>query len=158
MVDTLELSLILIGVFFIGLLVFGFFKTFHYGRQLAGNTITRGLNGIGGTTLNITCPSGQKITVNKANYICTSGMGIENTGCDPYYQQDGQQTTFFNPNNTLDVTSTLGTQCNGKASCSISIPSSQTSICGQSGPGQNNGGPCPSGSQIQLIGTYDCGV
>jgi hypothetical protein len=156
MVETLELSLILIGVLFIGVLIFAFFKTFYYGRQLTSNVITRGLNGVGGSTVNITCPSGQNITVNKANYICTSGTNIESSGCDPYYQSNGQQTTFFNPNNTLDVTSTLATQCNGKSSCSIAIPSSQAAICAQKGPGTNDGGPCT--GQIQLIGTYDCGA
>lgn len=138
---------------------FGFSE--KYNLDLTSRTYTFGLNGIAGDTINMSCPSGKSIQVEKAHYICTSGTQnissngqFENPNCDPFWQSTGQNTTFFNPANTVDYTSTLSKMCNGSNSFSFQIPQSIINICGQTSPNSLKGTPCD--GQLQLVGTYDC--
>lgn len=150
-----EIAGILILLLFTGISIFAFISSEKYNRQLSSKTLTRGLNGIGGSTVNLQCPSGQTINIYKANYVCTSNSSFENPGCDPYWQTSGQKSTFFNPLNTYDVSADMKNECNGKSSCSWNVPSgSSVNICGQSSANSLNGTACT--GQLQLIGTYDC--
>lgn len=145
-------------LFFFVLVIVGFlilYKSFEYHKNLSSKTITRGMNGSQGKTVNLTCPSGQKIKTYKANYICTSASPYETQSCDPFWSTEGQLTNFFNPSNTLDISSQISSQCDGKETCSWTVPSgSSVGICQQKTSGSSNGSPCI--GKLQLVGTYDC--
>lgn len=153
MMGTVELGFILVLLAVTGFAAFTFFKSYSFHKKLSTETLTRGMNGVAGSTIKLTCPVGQKIKVYKANYVCTSTVSQENATCDPYWQQNGQVSNFFNPLNTFDAGATLGDQCNGKQDCSITVPSA-LNVCQQTTANALDGKQCQ--GQIQLIGTYDC--
>jgi hypothetical protein len=137
----------------VGLVVL--YRSFEFHKNLTSKVITRGLNGIQGQNVSLTCPPGQKISVYKANYVCTSNQSFESSTCDPFWSTDGQLTNFFNPVNTYDVSDEISKKCNGGNSCTWTIPSgSGIGICQQQTPNSLNGQPCS--GVLQLIGTYDC--
>lgn len=145
-------------LFFFALVIVGMiilYKSYEYNKKLTSQTLTRGMNGSQGKTVNMTCPAGQKIKVFKAHYVCTNGTFYEDSSCDPYWSPNGQLTNFFNPSNTLDVAGQIGQKCNGSETCEFKVPDgSGIGICGQKNPGTLNGSPCS--GILQLIGTYDC--
>ena len=126
-----------------------------YNKKLNTKTITRGANGVGGSTLNLSCPTGMTIsfqnnnpTTSRAVYVCTNpdANDFEDQTCDPYYSSKGQLSTFFNPATTQDQSTNISAACAGKQSCQWAIPATISNIC--------NGGPCT--GTIQFISTYDC--
>lgn len=145
-------------LFFFVLVIVGLvvlYQSFEFHKSLTTKVITRGLNGNQGTTVNLTCPPGQKIKVYKANYVCTSNSSFESSTCDPYWSTQGQLTNFFNPSNTFDISSSISKKCNDRESCSWNIPpGSGIGICQQQTPGTLNGEVCS--GILQLVGTYDC--
>lgn len=153
-----ELTSILVLIILIGVAAFTFFFTESYHTQLSKIPITRGLNASGsGTNVELNCPSGQVIKTIDAHYICTSGGGsgysVENSACDPFYNTAGQSgNNFYNPNTTASALSAIQSQCDNQNSCSVVVPAASnnsiSSIC--------NGSPCPTGSTVQLVGTYQC--
>lgn len=152
-INIWEIGIIVI-LLFIGIAVIvTFVYAKRYNKDLSTRTVTRGLNGMEGKTINLQCPSGQKINIYKANYICSSGTSIENPVCDPFWKSSGQNTTFFNPSTTLDKKTEIANNCNGKEQCTWQIPFGTTiNICGTaSAP---NSQICS--GKLQLVGTYDC--
>ena len=151
MLSTAEIFFLLFFVFLLGIVIYMFYRTYRYGSELRAKPLVRGLNGTGGDTITLSCPSGQVIAINQATYVCT---GSENTGtdsCDPILTQATQganSTNYgsFNVNTTQNVASQLAQQCNGKQTATINVPSTISNIC--------NNQPCT--GTIQLIGTYYC--
>lgn len=153
--NTWEIAFVIILMLIGCSLIFTFITSYKFKKNLDQKILTRGMNGIEGSTINMTCPSGQKIKVYKANYVCSSGSITENPECDPYWRTSGQKSNFFNPLNTFDVSSQISSSCDGKELCVWNIPKgSSMKICGQSSGNTLDGSVCT--GQLQLIGTYDC--
>lgn len=173
-VGTWELAFILILLLLIPVFIFFIYRANKFKKTLSGRSVTRGLSGVAGATVNLSCPSGQKISVYKANYICTNpqvtagGTSHESSTCDPFFQPDvGQSTSFYNPDTTLDLVNgptTVNPQynvvakCNGSRTCSFVVPSVDPSMSGTmcNIPGQTPSSCTSNGGTIQLVGTYDC--
>ena len=163
-VGTWELAFVLLFLVLVPVLIFLIVRAYRFKKVLNDKVITRGLSGVAGSTVNLTCPAGQKISIYRANYICTNptanadGTSFESTTCDPFYSSGGQEMSIYNPATTLDAVNNPGqimsqynpvVKCNGQQKCSFTVPSvdpSQTGMC--------NGTTCT--GTIQLVGTYDC--
>lgn len=151
---TFQIIALVVCLALVAVLLYLFIKAELYSKKLSSVVTGYGLNG-SVFPINVSCPNNQKITVTSANVICTSANSIENSSCDPFWQSSGQYSQLFNPQNTLNVTSTLAQQCNGLVSCSVTLPQNVSqNICGQSGSYTNDGKACT--GTIQLIGNYTC--
>jgi len=156
-IGMLQIGFIVFLVFLLVGAALTYFFSYSYGKKLTNNTITKGMSGLSGTTLNLQCPAGQVISFTNNNSTTTRGAMVcsGDLQCDGFYQPasaGGQTITFFNPTNTIDVfndTSFTDIQgCSGKNQCSWQIPS-------QSDPRLTGCLKSCSGT-LQFIGTYDC--
>lgn len=125
------------------------------GHTLANAVSTRGMNGVAGQKLNLTCPSGQVISFKPANTTSTRGALVctGDAKCDPFYQKGGQTKTFFNPSTTIDVFETGSkftdlADCEGENSCEWEIPGAKDS--------RVDGCVASCKGTVSFIGTYDC--
>lgn len=120
--------------------------------KINNRTITRGINGIQGQTINLSCPSGQTIsfsnpntTLSRVALICGSKLS-----CDSF---TGDQTKSFYNSNSIDLVTTPSTlnisSLQGKNSGSFVVPNS-------SDPRVNSVGCLGGCNNIQVVGTYDC--
>lgn len=167
-VGTWELASILILLVLIPVLIFLIIRAYKFKKTLNDRVVTRGLSGVGGSTVNLSCPAGQKISVFRAMYICTNpttpGGGtaqVEDPTCDPFYSSQGQFTSLYNADTTIDVVANpndattaanIVQQCNGQEKCSFTIPQADPSS--SSRIGMCSGKTCT--GTVQLVGTYDC--
>jgi hypothetical protein len=142
----------------VAILAYSAISSYLYGRKLAAKTVTRGMSGTSGQTVNLQCPSGQVISFSNTNPTTSRGVLLAPSGaggsCDPYFTQgSGQTQHFFNQSSTMDLLASGNpynlSACEGREECSFTVPS----------PGDPNLGqvPCLSqASSISFIGTYDC--
>lgn len=135
-----------------------FIRAWLFNEEVKGKTLTLGVNGKEGDTVTLTCPSGMNINMYKATYLCSgvdpngfeaaSGLG----GCDPIsLGNSGDNTNYgnFSSYTTANALTDLSGTCNGKNTCSFTVPASTTvKPC--------NGKECPIGSNLYVTGTYFC--
>lgn len=158
--STIEFAIILILVLSIVAVSVSYYYALDKGKGLSGQVSTKGMNGLAGQTVNMSCPSGQVISFSKINNTSTRGslVCLGDSSCDAFYQPSGQNTNFFNPSTTVDVFSSSSQfkdiqACEGQQNCSWTIPtSSDTRLPTRS----TNGGCLTSCKQLAFIGTYDC--
>jgi hypothetical protein len=129
-----------------------------YSKKLDGKTITRGLTGTSGQTLQLQCPEGQTIgfsnpnpSVSRAALVNINAAG---TSCDPFFTPgSGQTTTFYNSTAIVDLLAASSSSglsaCEGKNSCTFTVPLPSSTLV--------SGNTCLSeAATLSLIGTYDC--
>lgn len=153
----------LFGVSFVTLLIIilillggSLFLTYRKRNKIIGNAVTKGLNGIQGQTLNLSCPSGQTISFKNKNQGNTYRVAlvcgdISGSGCDSFL---GDQTQSFYNSNSIDVVNTptfnlKDLEDKKENSGSFVVPDG-------SDPRVNKVGCLGSCKQIQVVGTYDC--
>jgi hypothetical protein len=142
--------------FFLGI---SYYRSYRFGSGI-GAVITRGMSGLSGTTVQLTCPAGKTISFENNNPTTTRGALVcsGNPTCDGFWSTSGQNSSFYNPTNTIDVmasgspfTDLLSLEGQNSGSWNIPLPTdtripSSSCLSGCSGQGQ----------QLQFIGTYDC--
>lgn len=145
MVSVGEIVVTTLFLIFAGGALFWLYVAWNFANNRQQRVVSRGANGFEGDTITLQCPSGKTISTFKAQFTCdVSGLtGTEFAGCDPFLQNGN-----FNPNTTQDAKEWLASQCDGKNSCDITVPSQSTS----GGPGTL----CPGCPKVMLIGNYDC--
>jgi hypothetical protein len=154
-VSTVELAFLFLLLIGVGVAIFFFASSYKYSEYLSGFKNARGLNGPTGKAINLTCPAGKNITIERAYYICSSpdSNGYENTTCDPMANgSSGTVYGHFNPATTYNATSELGSSCNGQNSCVINV-NSATAVSKIKGNGSCN---CSPGNTF-VVGNYTCG-
>jgi hypothetical protein len=140
---TSSLAILLISVFLLSISLFWLgFSSFYYLKNLSF-VYARGVNGFGGESVVLTCPSGKTIHINdvKPPILGCSDISSQNPiqpACDPFLLNG-----LPDPSNTINMLPQLQSQCDGKGSCTFQIPN-LTGKCG---------GGC---SASQLMGSYYC--
>lgn len=156
MLSTAEIFFLLLFVLLLGVAIYLFYRTYRYGNELKAKPLVRGLNGTGGDTITLQCPSGQVISINQATYVCTGGENTTGDSCDPILTQgptvNSSNYGSFNPATTVSAVSQLAAACNGKQTATFTVPSVGDAVVAT----MCNGQPCGNGGTIQLIGTYYC--
>ena len=150
------IALLVILIMAVGVMGYNYYSSLSYGSELKSATISRGMNGIAGQTINLTCPSGTVIDFTNPNPTTTRGAIVctGTSGCDAFWSAAGQMGNFYTAN-IVDVFATNSpftdlASLAGKNSGSWTIPtSSDTRI---------PSGSCLRNCQkpLQFIGTYDC--
>lgn len=163
MANMWEIAAIVILLMILGACVYTYYSAWQYrntpigntGQTLAKSVSTRGMNGVAGQNLQLTCPAGQVISFKPANTTSTRGALIctGDSKCDAFYQKGGQTKTFFNPSTTIDVFAndskfTDLAACEGQNKCEWTIPGSSDS--------RVSGCIASCKGQVSFIGTYDC--
>ena len=98
-----------------------------------------------GTTGKMSCTDGKKIKMNKGTYMCalnSTNKGSIDMQCDPFLPNGD-----YDPDTTFDALAHLKAECNGKTSCSVSLPNTFKT-------GQNNCQCAP--EDIVLNASYYC--
>lgn len=155
--SLLSVGFVTILVIIFILLIGSNILTYRKRDEINEKTVTKGLNGIQGQTLNLSCPAGQTISFlnkNQGNMyrvalICGDVSGTNASACDSFV---GDQTQSFYNSNSIDVVNTPTFNLNDlekKNSGSFVIPDG-------SDPRVNKVGCLGSCKQIQVVGTYDC--
>jgi hypothetical protein len=140
-------------------------SSYLYGKKIRGKTVTRGMSGSSGQTVNLSCEAGQVISFTNTNTsnsraVLTAPGGAGGT-CDPYFTSPtGQSVNFFNQVTTMDLLASGApyglAACAGQQTCSFTVPAP--------GDAPLSGTPClmvvqqpPAVTQpLNFIGTYDC--
>lgn len=127
-----------------------------YSETLYQSSITKGMNGLSGDTIQLACPLGQVIAFPNDNPTTTRGAifcpGMST--CDAFFNPSkGQATSFFSPN-IVDVLGNLSSfpalsACAGQQSCSFTVPSASDLTIGPA---------CVKGckNSLAFVGTYNC--
>jgi hypothetical protein len=158
-----EAGIVVILVFAVALLGYSLFMAIQNKKKLSKNITTKGMNGLAGASIALSCPAGQVISFDKINTTSTRGalVCLGDASCDGFFQPGvGQGTSFFNPSTTIDVFATntkfdLKDECEGKQSCSWTVPNKSDSRL----PVQSSTpGSCLAkcAGNMAFIGTYDC--
>lgn len=161
--SMIEAGIVVILIFAVALLGYSLFMAVQNKKKLSKNITTKGMNGLAGATLNLSCPAGQVIGFDKINTTSTRGalVCLGDVSCDGFFQPGvGQTTSFFNPSTTIDVFATgskfdLKEECEGKQTCTWVIPNKNDSRL----PVQSSSpGSCLAkcAGNMAFIGTYDC--
>jgi len=132
-----------------GLSIWWFAVAREYSNYVNNTSVTRGLTGESGDTIEMKCPGSRVISVDSATQICTNpdSNGIENSTTDP---MSSEIQGAFDPNTTADITNDIGNEANGKNSYSYEFNPLNPYTP------QNGGSSVSCGGKIQLIGTYTC--
>lgn len=136
-------------------MVVSFIYSRHFQDQLLDKVMTKGMNGVSGQTINLSCPPEMVISYKNNNGNITRGaiISLGDPSCDPFYQKAGQQGSFFNPATTIDALAANSlfkdiTSLEGLNKGSFTVPSPND---------PNLKGTClASAKQLGFIGTYDC--
>lgn len=147
MIGTTELTFIILLVIVLFIAIWWFAVAMNYKSHLNKSTYTRGANGNENQTIKMKCGSGKKICVYRATQICTNpdSSNFENSNLEPF--SGGTQNISygdFDPGTTVDFTSKMSQECNGKSECDYRFTPDWTS----------KGTECNGNSQ--LIATYNC--
>ena len=149
-------TFLFVVVLFLGI---AYYKAHRYGSDVGDATITRGMSGLAGQTVQLQCPPGKVISFTNNNPTTSRGVIVSSgdPGCDGFWQPSGQGQleSFFNSEKTIDVMSSVGPftdllSLEGQNSGTWTIPLQNdsripTSSCISSTTGQ-----------VQFVGTYDC--
>lgn len=152
-----EIGIIILLIAGISIMIVTFIFSRSFQKKLLSKIVVKGMNGLQGKTISLTCPPEMTISFDNQNTNLSRGtlVSLGDSTCDPFYQPGvGQKASFFNPATTVDVMDPTSSfqdvrKCEGKNSCSFVVPDSTDS-------------DIPAGSclkqarQIALIGTYDC--
>ena len=150
------ITLSLVGVF----LAYSAISSYLYGRKLRGATVTRGLSGQSGQTVNLQCQPGQTISFTNNNPTTSRAVLLapvfSGATCDPFFTPStGQSQTFFNQSTTVDLLASGApynlSACEGRETCTFTVPAPTDSALS----GLASGCLSQAGS-VSLIGTYDC--
>lgn len=156
----LSVSFITILVIIFVLLIVSNILAYRESSKINSKVVTRGINGLQGQTINLSCPAGQTISFSNPNatlarvaLVCGSAYASQ---CDSF---TGDQTkSFYNANsiNLITTPTSLNiSSLQGKNSGSFTVPDASdprvntptTSTCLKG---------LQSCSNIQVVGTYDC--
>lgn len=174
--SMIEIGILIALVMITGVMIVSYILSLSLKHKLNQKITTKGMNGLEGTKINLTCPSGQVISFKNTNKVLTRGaliasgalvtLGSENTvadsRCDAFWQpptstsSGGQSSSFFNPQTTIDMLGdkspfTQVKDCEGKENCSFVVPTKEQ--IPKSGPGSCMG---TTAGKLAFIGTYDC--
>lgn len=145
----------LITILVIGLVTasIAFYLAYAYSKALRGTTITRGMNGLAGDTINLVCPAGQTISFDNSSPTTRGAIFCSgDANLDAFSPPTGS--SMYNTSNIVDVfapgsqfTDLLG--CEGQPSCSWTVPvATDPRLAGSNVAGCTG--------QLQFVGTYDC--
>lgn len=166
----LEIGIVILLVTAVIIVGISYILSYGYKNGINGKTTTRGMNGLASTKLELACPAGQVINFDSYNSVISRGVLFcsasskgensippqrsvkGNASLDGFYQQGkGQNKSFFNPNTTIDLTSSDSpfslVNCKGKNSCSFTVPDVTD---------PNIGVLAGCSGTIAMVGTYDC--
>lgn len=160
--STFEIGIVVILVAAVLIVGVSYIYSFYFKNGISGKTVTRGMNGLEGTTINLSCPTGQVINFDSYNSVilrgvlfCSASDKGENSpppSIDGFFQRKGQNKNFFNPAATIDLTSDSSPfslkSCKGKNSCSFTVPDNTDANV------KKVLGGCT--GKIAMVGTYDC--
>jgi hypothetical protein len=159
-VTTLEVIVVTTLIMLAIAMVVSYIASIFFGKKLASYVITRGMNGMQGTTLNLSCPVGQVIDFTNNNPKTTRGALIctGDASCDAFANYD-QNNTFYNPATSIDVFGagspfTDLQKCAGQQTCPWTVPLKTDVRLAASGPYQGCLQRCL--GKIAFVGTYDC--
>lgn len=151
--SLLSVSFVTILIIIFILLIGSNILTYRKRDEINQKVVTKGLNGIQGQTLNLSCPNGQTISFknkNQGNMYRVALVCGDITGeCDSFL---GDQTQSFYNSNSIDVVNTPTfnlKDLEGKNSGSFVVPDGSDLRVSKVGCLGN----C---KQIQVVGTYDC--
>ncbi|MGV9199675.1 MAG: hypothetical protein ACOC4M_12750 [Promethearchaeia archaeon] len=121
----------------------------HYRLYLNDYKYTRGAHATsGGQTIKLTCDADKQICIDKAVQICSipDSNNFESSPLEPISAGLDGSSPYgsFNPKTTVDISSDMEKECNGKSTCSYTFKPSAFPV-----------GSCPS-KHTQLIGSYTC--
>mgnify|MGYP003390117396 FL=1 len=149
----------------IGIATWYFVVSYKYGKTLSNFSYTRGANldtlDKNKGSVNMTCESGAEICVWKANAICSGPLkgSVSNTEGGPEPISNGLNSNSaygdFDIHNTIDLTTDMSTQANGKQLYSYNFDVTNKNFGGKTCP-MNYDVKSGTGSRPQLIATYTC--
>jgi hypothetical protein len=164
--SMLEIGIVIILAASVLIVGISYVLAYGYQNKINQKKGTRGMNGLEGTTVNLSCPPGQVINFDSYNSVisrgalfCSASGSGENgnppsAGLDGFFQMGiGQSSHFFNPSTTVDLVGSSSTSnlkgCAGKNSCTFVVPKKSDSLVQNSVLKGCNG-------VIAMVGTYDC--
>lgn len=148
-----EIAILLILLVIFGYVSYMFVRSRMYAHSINSSTLSRGLNGIGGQTITLQCPSSHNISLYRAVYFKTNPNtnGVEDDSIDAFYSTNGQMSSLYNFTDqtsdgkarAVDATQDPNLNAaNGKNKFTFTIPTSYSEL-------SNTG-------TLHLVGTYDC--
>jgi hypothetical protein len=155
-----EIGIIILLIMGVSVMIVQFILSRSFQKKLTDKVVVKGMNGLAGSTIKLTCPPEMVISFTNPNSVLTRGavVALGDPTCDAFAQTAGQTTSFFNPATTIDVfeTNSLFPQvdaCKGKNTCSFVVPDWQSTQIPTTGNGS-----ClrKTGQKLAFIGTYDC--
>ncbi|MDB4769438.1 hypothetical protein OAG24_00585 [bacterium] len=148
MISTSQLTFIILLVIVLFVAVWWFAIAMNYKSYLNKSVYTRGANGEANDNINLKCGSGKKICVYRATQICSNpdSNNFEMSNLEPIANGAESNVTYgdFDPKTTVDFTSKMGNECNGKSECTFKFTPDWSS----------KGVEC--NGKSQLIATYNC--
>lgn len=152
-----EIGIIILLIVGIGIMITSFIFSHNFQNQLLDKVMTKGMNGVSGQTINLTCPPQMVISYKNNNKNITRGaiIAIGEPTCDAFFQRGvGQNGSFFNPNTTVDALAPDSpykdiTSLEGQNKGSFTVPKPND-------PNLPKGSCLASAAQLAFIGTYDC--
>lgn len=149
----------------IGIATWYFVVSYKYGKTLTNFSYTRGANldtlDKNKGPVNMQCETGAEICVWRANAICSGPLkgSVSNTEGGPEPISNGLNSNSaygdFDIHNTIDLTTDMSTQANGKQSYSYNFDVTTKNFGGKTCP-MNYDVKSGTGSRPQLIATYAC--
>ena len=149
-VSTFEIVSMILLAIGLGITIWWFIIAENYRKYLSTYAYARGANASKpGQTLNLTCDDDKEICVYRSTQICTDpdSNNFENKSIDPIAGGKTGNDLYgdFNKSTTVDMTDSLGKECNGKQTCTYKFT-----------PLQWPSGMTPCKGNPQLISTYTC--
>lgn len=152
-----EIGIIILLVMGIAIMIASFIFSHSFQNGLLDKIIVKGMNGLEGDTVTLTCPPEMKISFTNKNSYLTRGAIIsldDSIDCDPFFQSNGQTSSFYNPSTTIDTLDSSNgftdiTGCEGQNSCSFKVPDASDSLIPSKSCLKNS-------KKLAFIGTFDC--
>lgn len=151
MVTTIQFTAIVLSIIALIIAIWWLAVSWKYSSFLNDYKYARGSNAsAAGQTMNLVCGAGKQICVYRATQLCSNpdSNNFENPSTDPIssgLKLNGSKYGEFDPDTTVDYTSTLGKACNGQNTCSFTFNPLAWS----------NSMTCSSGN-TQLTSAYSC--
>ena len=139
-INVWVLILVLLLLFFSGVALWWMVVALIFYFKNKNFQYARGANKQSGQTETLTCPTGKSISFSTGYLECTDiNSTTDQPVCDPM-NNDGS----VNTSTTQNMLSSLKSACDGKNSCTYTVPKLSSTYCG---------GTC---NQSQLVSTYIC--
>lgn len=151
-ISTFEVVGMILLAIILGIAIWWYVIADNYRKYLNAGAYSRGANASSaGQTLHLTCDEDKEICVYQATQICTDPdrNNFENSDTDPFASGLTGNNSYgdYDSSTTVDMTISLGTECNGKQNCLYKFDPAQWPV----------GMPTCNGD-TQLISTYVCGA